>query len=297
MAEFLLRHNVRTVLGEYLDTSHIYIKTMKKLGLRFVAHGHGYDISKLAKNPKWQKRFMEFNDAAGVVTINNISRERLAGCGIAPEKIHLIPYGVDVPPSYPDNRRTSIDENRPVRCLAVGRLVPKKAPLELLESFRLARKVFPRLQLDIVGDGPLREAVSSYIEEHGLGAHVALHGRKPNEYVRELFSSVDIFLQHSITDPRTGDEEGLPVAILEAMAHGLPVVSTRHAGIPDEVVDNVNGYLVEENDVQTMADRIVKISAEHELRAKMGEAGWRRAAEKFSWKGERRELLKVLDLD
>jgi glycosyltransferase involved in cell wall biosynthesis len=106
----------------------------------------------------------------------------------------------------------------------------------------------------------------------------------------------DMFLQHSITDPATGDEEGLPVAVLEAMANALPVVATRHAGIPEAVLEGATGYLVDEGDTASMADRIVALARDADRRRNMGRAGWQRAGENFSREKERAALLNILGL-
>ena len=82
-------------------------------------------------------------------------------------------------------------------------------------------------------------------------------------------NGADVFVQHSITDSHTGDQEGLPVAVLEAMASGLPVVATRHAGIPEAVVEGETGYLVEEGDIGAMAGHIARLAEDHTLRSKM----------------------------
>src|SRR5690606_2027114 len=96
--------------------------------------------------------------------------------------------------------------------------------------------------------------------------------------------------------PGTGDEEGLPVAILEAMASGLPVVSTRHAGIPEAVIEGTTGYLVDEGDTAGMAAHVVRLARDAELRRRMGHAGWQRALQSFSWPRERARLLELLGL-
>src|SRR5262249_1315641 len=106
----------------------------------------------------------------------------------------------------------------------------------------------------------------------------------------------DLFLQHAMTDPFTGDQEGLPVAILEAMASGLPVVSTDHAGIPEAVVDGTSGYIVSEGDTRAMAERILALAGDPDLRARMGLAGWQRVRDFYSWEKERRDLLDIFGL-
>jgi glycosyltransferase involved in cell wall biosynthesis len=176
-------------------------------------------------------------------------------------------------------------------------MVGKKAPILMLDAFRRAAEANPRLRLDYIGDGLLFGAAKQFVQAMRLGDRVTLHGPQPNEVVQRLLREADIFLQHSITDPDTGDEEGLPVVILEAMAHSLPVVSTLHAGIPEAVVNDVNGYLVEEGDSAGMAERLITLARSSELRRRMGEAGWRLAMERFSWERERMTLLQTLSLE
>src|SRR5262249_46852250 len=105
-----------------------------------------------------------------------------------------------------------------------------------------------------------------------------------------------IFLQHSVVCPVTGDEEGVPVAILEAMASGLPVVSTLHAGIPEAVLDGETGFLVPEGDTQAMSKRILELAKDQRLREELGQLGWKRAGKYFSWTNERDRLLNILGL-
>jgi glycosyltransferase involved in cell wall biosynthesis len=176
----------------------------------------------------------------------------------------------------------------------VGRLVPKKAPLLTLEAFSRAVQEEPRLTLDLVGDGPLMSAVTDTVDRLGLRDNVRLHGALPNERTQQLFGQSDIFLQHSIVDPDSGDEEGLPVAILEAMGWALPVISTLHAGIPEAVVHERCGLLVPEGDVDAMARAIVELARSPRTRSAMGREGWERARTQFSWEREREALNAVL---
>src|SRR5438132_5920456 len=105
-----------------------------------------------------------------------------------------------------------------------------------------------------------------------------------------------VFVQHSMTDCESGDEDGCLVAILEAMSHSLPVVSTRHAGIPEAVADVTSGYLTEEGNTVAMAERIVALVQDPVLRRQMGISGWERAREHFSWEKEKMKLVNLLDL-
>ena len=288
---FLKRHGVEVVMGEYLDSSLRWLDVAHRAGARFFAHAHGYDVSQRLRDPHWRNAYLRLAEAEGVITVSELSRSRLIDLGLPAARIHVIACGVDVPdlPRRNEGRSGS-------RCLAVGRMTPKKAPGVTLDAFRLARELVPGLRLDYVGTGELMATVAESVAAAGLSDCVTLHGSLPNDQVHALMGDADIFLQHSVIDPNTGDEEGLPVAILEAMAHGLPVVATHHAGIPEAVSDGSTGHLVAEGDGSAMAERIAELARDPECAREMGSAGWARVRERFSWERERADLLQVLGL-
>ncbi len=263
----------------------------RRAGVRFFGHAHGYDISQRLRDRRWQEDYLQYNASDGIIVVSQASRDRLVDLGISASKVHVVPCGVDVP-AAPRNRR----ETHPVRCLAVGRMVAKKGPILTLDAFRRALHAHPDLHLDYVGEGDLLPAVRQFVQAFALEDNVTVHGGLPSEDVQRLMDGADILLQHSITDPATGDEEGLPVAILEAMARSIPVVSTLHAGIPEAVVEGVTGYLVKEGETRAMAERIVALAGDADLRHHMGMAGWERARDHFAWERERESLLGVMSL-
>jgi glycosyltransferase involved in cell wall biosynthesis len=288
---FLKRKGVQVIMGEYLHASLPWIDLSKEMGIRFVGHAHGYDISRILKDHEWVEKYRKYNETQGVITVSQISKSRLIDIGILPEKVFVIPYGVDVRPSPLTRLNKEI-----VMCLSVGRMVSKKAPIFLLDAYRRALEVFPRMHLNYIGDGELLSAAKQYVDALGISDKVTLYGSLENSEVLKMMSNADIYIQHSVLCPDTGDEEGLPVSILEAMAASMPVVSTRHAGIPEAVRDNDTGFLVEERDVANFAKRVVELANDHAKRQKMGENGWHRAKNYFSWEKERQELLDVLGL-
>lgn len=289
---FVRHHKVEAILCEYLDYSTRWLELARELGIRFYAHAHGYDISMRLKDPKWIDRYQNLNKANRVITVNEMSRQSLIELGIDQSKIVSVPCGVEIPDSEP-----VYSGEIPTRCLAVGRLTGKKGPIYLLESFRKALAKCPDLTLTIVGDGELMPSVVQYTDAFQLHERIKILGSQPNDFVRDQMQRSDIFLQHSVTNPVNGDEEGLPVAILEAMAFGLPVVSTRHAGIPEAVEHGETGYLVGEGDVEDMAQQIVKLATNPSLRESLGKNGKKLAREKFTWKKERSKLLEIMELE
>jgi glycosyltransferase involved in cell wall biosynthesis len=291
MERFLTQHGVEVIMAEYLTSSIQWIAPAKRLGIRFFAHAHGWDVSRALQDPTWRQQYLAYNQADGIITMNQVSRKRLIELGIDPAKIYVIPYGVDVPEQVISRHGPTV-----VRCLAVGRMVAKKSPIFLLDSFRRAVAIHPNLHLDYIGTGELFSAAQDFVRAMHLIDHVTLHGGQPPTIVHQMMHTADIFLQHSVVDAITGDEEGLPVAILEAMARSLPIVSTHHAGIPEAVVEGETGFLVSEGDTQSMANYIVQLATDGQLRSRMGQAGYQRVQELFTWERERRALLELMGL-
>lgn len=290
LVEMLVGMGVRVVMAEYLDESLPWVEILAGSDIRLFVHAHGYDVSERLRDPAYRSAYTRYASAADIVTMSEYSRDALLQIGLPPDKVHVIHYGVDVPDVL-----TPRPPVCPVRLLAVGRMVAKKGPLLLLKSYRRAVAFDPRLHLDYVGDGPLMPQVRQFVEREGL-ASVILHGSLPHEVVTQLMASAHVFVQHSVVDEMTGNEEGLPVAILEAMAAGVPVVATRHAGIPEAVRHGETGFLVNQGDVVAMSQYIALLASNPTQRAAMGRAAWRLASDCFTWSRERFRLLQLLGL-
>lgn len=291
-AAFLAEHGVEVVLVEYLDFADRWFDLLLEAGVRVWLRGHGVDFSARLREPRWREAYQRYDQAAGILVPSRIAAEALVALGLPAEKVHVVRYSVDLPTISEVPARSS-DE---VRCVAVGRLVPKKAPLLLVESFRLAAMRNPALVLDLVGDGPLMADVRRYIDEHGLATCVRLHGSLPHADALGLIRSADLLLHHAVTSAQDGDTEGQPLAILEAMAAGLPVIATDHAGIPEAITDGVHGRLVAEQDVDAMAAAIIDLADSPSARRRLGLAARGVIEERHSHEVARRTLLQLFEL-
>jgi colanic acid/amylovoran biosynthesis glycosyltransferase len=289
---FLRRHKVRVVLGEFMNHFLPVYRQLRSAGVNCYVHAHGYDVSAALRNPKMVSMYKSYADSAGIITMSKFSKRALVALGLPPDKIHVIPYGVDIPRNELIRPTTS----SLTRCIAVGRMTPKKAPLLLLDAFKAALANGVNLELEYIGSGDLFHMAADFVRMHRLEKAVTLHGARDSAFVAERLKHADLFIQHSVTDSVTGDMEGLPVAILEAMGSGLPVVSTRHAGIPEQVVEDETGLLVDEGDVHGMAQSIVRLARNPELCRRMGRAARHRALQKFSWENNRNQLRAVMGL-
>jgi glycosyltransferase involved in cell wall biosynthesis len=293
LADGFGRHGVAVVLTEYLDTWLPLLPWLADQGLPVYAHSHGRDVSVRLRDPWWQERYLAYAGVAGVIAVSEHVRSRLVGLGLDGDRIHVIPCGVDVPDGVPV--RPAGDDV--VQALAIGRLVPKKHPVATVTAFARAAADDERLRLTMIGDGPLAGEVEAAVAASGVADRISLLGPQPHDVVLAQLQRADLFLQHSVVSSVDGDEEGLPVAVLEAMAAGAPVISTRHAGIPEAVVDGETGVLVGEGDVDAMAAAIAELAADADRRARLGRAGHARAQARFSWTRERDDLRRLLGLD
>lgn len=285
---FLRKHRVSVVLGEFLDQFLDYVPLLDQMKVPYVVQGHGIDLSAALCEKGMATRYLAYRSARAILTRSEFHRQRLIRHGLPEAKIHVNPGGVDVPPQPPQR---ALDAN--TRFLALGRMVPKKGPIYLLEAFRLASNENPEITLDFIGDGPLFSAVQQFVQACGLAKRVCLHRLATEELKRRLFLECGVFIQHSIVDPEDGNEEGLPASTQEAMAHSMAVISTRHAGIPEAVQHGVTGLLVTEGDVQQMKMSMLKILS---CASGMGKAGYDRAVSMYSWNHERSRLKQWLDI-
>jgi glycosyltransferase involved in cell wall biosynthesis len=272
---FFEQHRPRAVLAEYGPNGYFLWRICRRCKVPLFVHFHGFDASMLLQDKHWRRRYrLMFRAATGLIAPSEYLGSRLLAIGCPDSKLHVIPCGVDVQRFVPSHRL-------PGRILAVGRLVEKKAPHLAIEAFSHLRQRFPGAELDMVGEGPLRDRCMALIRDLKLGNRVRIHGARPHEFVTGLMQQASLFVQHSVTGP-DGDTEGLPVAILEAMSAALPVVSTRHSGIPEAVEEGVTGLLVDEHDVSGMADAMAQLLGDSGRAAAMGMAGRQRVISHFT---------------
>jgi colanic acid/amylovoran biosynthesis glycosyltransferase len=238
-------------------------------GLPFSVSAHAKDIW---TTPAWEKR-EKLRAADFTVTCTRANLEHLRA--LAPEAdTTLLYHGVDArlfaPPAARPPRDGS-DPADPVRLLAVARAMPKKGLDILLEALaRLPAELAWRL--DHVGSGPLLDELRTLAERLGIARTIAWHGGQPQPRVIELMQTADLFaLPARIA--ADGDRDGLPNVLLEAMATGLPVVSTPVSAIPEAVEDGRTGLLVPPDDPPALAAAIERLARDPRLRQHLGTAG------------------------
>ena len=188
--------------------------------------------------------------------------------------------------------RTHFSCNPPL-ILGVGRLIAKKGFADLIRACGLIAERGKSFRCEIIGEGPLEDELRGQIERLNLQDRVALSGARPMGEVRRRLIAANVFVLPSIIDP-DGGMDNLPTVIMEAMATGLPIVSTTIGGIPEMVVENETGFLVQPGDAAALADAIEQVIDDRLLAQRLGQGGYERAQQLFSIDKNVRELCTLI---
>jgi len=253
------------VLAEFGPTATRLLEPCRRAGLPLIAHFHGYDISVRSVIQEHAEGYQAiFREAAAIIAVSRAMRARLIELGAPPERVHYCPYGVDC-----STFAAAEPSQAPPVALAVGRFVDKKAPHLTIMAFAAAHRRNPAARLRMIGDGSLRGSCADLVTALGLEGAVTFLGHQPHDVIAAEMRKARLFVQHSL-QAFNGDSEGTPNTILEAGASGLPVISTRHAGIPDVVIEERTGLLVDERDVDGMGRALSRLFDDAALAGAMG---------------------------
>lgn len=253
---------------------------------------HGKDMSAyLRKRPNAYRSLFRRGDL--FLPISETWREKLLAMGAPAERTFVHRMGVDTT-RFRETPRVLAD-GEPVRFISVGRMVEKKGFDDALAAFAAmrARPDAPQATLTLIGDGELRPSLEAQSKRLGLGDAVRLTGILPHARVAEELAHAHIFVLPSKT-AASGDMEGIPVALMEAMAQGMPVIATRHSGTPELVEHGASGLLCAEGDRQGLADHMVRLALAPGQWAAMGARGAAKVRAEFDLKVWNDRLLERL---
>ena len=195
------------------------------------------------------------------------------------DKIHIVHCGLDPHIFYASPQTRQKDAEFAI--VGVAQLVPRKGFHVLIEAcFHLASRGMPFL-CHIFGEGEERSRLEALIEQYNLGKQVLMPGRIHQEELRRLLNQADVFALPCIRD-ESGDQDGIPVVLMEAMAMELPVVSTRISGIPELIEQGRNGLLTDPDDAMAMADALQLLNNDPALRLRLGKAGRETVVKEFN---------------
>jgi colanic acid/amylovoran biosynthesis glycosyltransferase len=217
----------------------------------------------------------------------------LIAIGCPGEKTRVHHSGIDLS-QFPFQERLPPAPSERVRILLVGRLIEKKGIPDAVAAVAEVRRSHPNIQLRIVGDGPMRDEIAREIAARDAGDSILLLGPKCHAEVAGEMAAAHLFILPCRT-ASDGDKEGIPNAIMEAMASGLPVLSTRHAGIPECVEHDVSGLLVNEGDTAALADCLGRLLDHPDRWPALARAGRARIETEFNRDVQARKLLTIYE--
>jgi glycosyltransferase involved in cell wall biosynthesis len=250
----------------------------KIAGKPYVVTCHGSDIRILRKKAvvRLLQKILLLKASHVVAVSKEITDLLIKEYGLSSQSIELIPNGYD---EVFVKQLLARPSNRVCRktpsLVFVGSLREVKDPLNLIEAFKAVSDRLKNIHLQIVGDGHLRPAVERKIKCYNLQDRATLHGMVPHQRALEIMASADIYVSTSV-------DEGLPTSLIEAMALKKAVITTAVGGVPEIIIDGVNGLLTPPRSPERMARLIERLLKDSVLAERLGKAA-AESVRDFSW--------------
>jgi colanic acid/amylovoran biosynthesis glycosyltransferase len=290
--QYLVENKIQAILCEYGPCGVEMMKLCKKLNIPLFVYFHGFDVYRAGVLKRYKSRYEElFTVANKIFVVSNHMHNQLLNWGAPAHKLVYNPCGADTDLFLPANKT----ETHAV-FFAAGRFEETKCPQNTIAAFALVTQKFPDVKLIMAGSGSLLKKCKRLATKLNVYKNVKFVGVLSHASIAEQMKKSRAFVQHSVT-AKNGDKEGTPVAIMEAGACGVPVISTKHGGIEDVVIDGVTGILVNEHDINAMANAMMKMLAEPHLAHSMGYEARKVVVEKFSQNESLRRLWSEIEKD
>ncbi|NDW17268.1 glycosyltransferase [Alteromonas genovensis] len=218
---------------------------------------HGYEISEYENVLFWKAEYVKLSQASRLLPISYFWRDRLESWGANGDAIKVLRMGVNV--NTFKFKNTAISPK--VKIVSVARATEKKGLQYAIEALI---NLDERFHLTLIGGGELEPYLKNLADKLGVSDKVTFCGPQSPSFVRDTLDTSDIFLLPSVVDS-AGDMEGVPVALMEAMASGLTVISTFHSGIPELITNGHSGFLIPERDAKSIADAVQEAAASDKI--------------------------------
>lgn len=246
----------------------IELKELDILKGKFITAFHGSDMSVYIKKHGDNTYNSLFNKGDLFLPISERWKRKLIKMGCDERRIIVHRMGINTDEFCFSQRR----RNKKVKLLTVGRLVEKKGIEYGIRAVVKILKKYPHVLYNIAGDGPLRTNLENLVKEQEACSNIKFWGWQTHANIKKLIQEANIMITPSITSSK-GDEEGIPVVLMEALSSGLPVIASKHSGIPELVKNGKSGFLVPERDVGALTEKLQHIIEHPEICQKIGQTG------------------------
>lgn len=272
--------------GTYPSTAGLLLSRLGGVPFSLTLHAHDIFLEDHALAIK-------FKEAHFARTISEYNRQLLLARypGIVPQKLHVVHCGLN-PAEF---HMTSKPAEPPV-LLSIGRLAEIKGLPDLIEACGILAADGVPFRCLIVGEGPLRARLERQIQESGLGERVRLMGALDENEVKAVLARASVFILPCVTTA-DGDQDGIPNSLMEAMAVGIPVVTTATSGIPELIEHQVTGLLVPQRDPQALAHAVTRLLTDSVLRANLTRNGRNKIHAEFHIGTATKELVALFGID
>lgn len=249
-------HTYDIIICQFGPLGKNFVKIKKQLGLKakIVTCFRGYDISREIKSKGKHTYDTLFEEGDYFLPVCKYFKNILIELGCPPHKIRVHHSAIDLQ-KFALRQDIRNYNSEKITIVSVNRLVPKKGTVYAILAVASLLKKYPQIEYLVMGGGPLEDQLMQIIRKHGAADNIKLLGWGNHDDVLRLLHAADIFVLPSVTDS-SGNEEGIPNALKEAMSVGIPVVSTYHAGIGELVKNGKTGFLVRCASVSELAKKI-----------------------------------------
>ncbi|WP_353948823.1 glycosyltransferase [Sporolactobacillus sp. Y61] len=294
LKEILAREQVDLIHARFGVTGVELLDIRQELDIPVLTSFHGFDLpTNVRSMEKYDGRLEQlFSESDAFTATSNNMKKILVKYGCPKHKIHVHHSGINIE-QFPF-RHTPVPLDGSITILSVGRLVKKKGMKYLIEAFQKVHRQFPGTRLRIVGDGKLRTDLENLVKGLKLDHAVTFSGALSYEDIVREMQQAHLFALASTRTP-DGNQEGIPNVLKEAMASGLPVVSTKHAGIPELVRSGESGILVPEKDPDALAESLIWLIRHPDRWRKMAKKGRKTVKRQFNAERQIDELERIYD--
>jgi len=285
----LKKSKADVVLAEFGYSGALIWRVCRDLDRPLVVHFHGTDINRRELFEKYQSEYQKmFQYASHLIVVSNNEKRKLVDIGADPDQISVIPCGGDLP-----DKDYSFDYSKEnYNIVSITRMSEVKAPQLTILAFYKYLSIGGKGKLHMIGNGPLLVICKSIVQGLKISEKVIFHGRINHNEVLNILKSSQMYVQHSVV-AEDGDCEGMPVSLMEAAGYGLPIVTTAPGGIAEYFEHGTNCFIVQQYDVDAMAQYMYDVWNDRNKADKIGKAAFELAKQKFDAKKQASKVKEI----
>jgi len=283
VSQIIEREKIKLIQAHFGWTGWRFLELSSKFSLPYLVWLYGSDVFRAEHQSSLQELIAS---RAIFCCTSNALREQIEAFGCARERINVFHPGIEIPPNPP---KPSLSSHQTLKIISIGRLVDVKDPIGLVEVAKILKDRGIKFLWKHYGDGQLRPLVKEKIKKYHLEKNFFLQGEVPNQKIKEAMSSADLMVHNNIIAP-DGAREAFGVVLVEASSYALPIVSVRVGGIPEIVQDQKTGFLLEMGDLEGIAEKVILLAKNPELRLRMGQNAYQYVRENFEINQQTKKL-------